>query len=469
MRRSYGIVAIVALAACGANEGRPDDGAGGKADDPDDEPTGATLHYKSYDVVFTNPLCRDYAYDAPVASADGSTMLRQKPRNVWCTKASDWTPSASRPTSAQSRLVAWVDSLGAGDEVFFAFLSFSNTAVKDALCGAAMRGAHVTFLLDAPTSSSAALAACGATVGLRGHDGGIGYAHNKIVLVNPAGPGPGDDDPAVMRLMFGSGNMSSGLVLHHENWHFIEVNRDSYFAEAHRCLMNAMLDEDSASSVTKYGAALNACRAEIAFPQEDDLRGYFIPSRDDSERITQRMLNGVREAAAIDLGAHRFGHPELMDTLADRLASDETFTARMVADDDLYWLRPLVGPPRQTGDNQQFEASNVERMEEAGGDRFEIRYLETNHGEHLLHHNKYIVFHDLGGREELLCGAANLTDTGFSENFENIYYVTIPAVVEQFETQFARVWEGRKATPEEQDPPLATPKGMMPADDMPVH
>ena len=138
---------------------------------------------RGYDVVFTNPLCREYRFDAPVMSADGSTMLEGKPRNVYCTKSSDWAGSASRPTSAQSRLVAWVDALGEGDEVFFAFLSFSNTAVKDALCGAAMRGARVTFLLDAETPSSTAIRACGATVETRGHQGGIGYAHNKIVQI----------------------------------------------------------------------------------------------------------------------------------------------------------------------------------------------------------------------------------------------------------------------------------------------
>ena len=471
MRRTQRVLTAVllgTLAACGSDGGEPA-GGGGKGDDPDELPTGATLQFSRYDVVFTNPLCRDYLYDAPLASADGSESIRQKPKNVWCAKASDWGPSADRPGSAQSRLVGWVDALGEGDEVFFAFLSFSNTAVKDALCRAAMRGTKVTFLLDAPTASSTALQACGATVGIRGHRGGIGYAHNKIVLVNPNGPGPGDADPDSMRLMFGSGNMSSGLVLHHENWHFIEVKRDSYFAASHVCLMNAMLGEDSSSSITKYGASLKTCRDAIPWPKEDDIQGFFIPARDDSQRITARMLNGIREAASIDLGAHRFGHPRLVDAIAERLSSDETFGARMVADDDLYWLRPLAGEPEQTGDNQQFEASNVEWLEESGDGRYEIRYLETNHGEHLLHHNKYILYRGLHERNELLCGAANLTDTGFTENFENIYWVTIPAVVEQFETQFARVWEGQRAVETEQDPPVATRKGSMPSENAAVH
>ena len=40
------------------------------------------------------------------------------------------------------------------------------------------------------------------------------------------------------------------------------------------------------------------------------------------------------------------------------------------------------------------------------------------------------------------------------------------AVYKAFDTQFARVWDGKKATPDEQDPPIATPRGLMPATDV---
>jgi hypothetical protein len=32
----------------------------------------------------------------------------------------------------------------------------------------------------------------------------------------------------------------------------------------------------------------------------------------------------------------------------------------------------------------------------------------------------------------------------------------VPKVLEAFDTQFARVWDGQRATPDEQDPPIAT-------------
>ena len=73
-----------------------------------------------------------------------------------------------------------------------------------------------------------------------------------------------------------------------------------------------------------------------------------------------------------------------------------------------------------------------------------------------------------GHRDAVICGAANLTGTGFDTNLENIYYVEIPAVVEAFETQFARFWDGEKGSPDEDEPPRATAPEDMPAEDIPL-
>jgi phosphatidylserine/phosphatidylglycerophosphate/cardiolipin synthase-like enzyme len=138
----------------------------------------------------------------------------------------------------------------------------------------------------------------------------------------------------------------------------------------------------------------------------------------------------------------------------------------MVADDDLYWLRPIHGANAESvGDNEDFERDNVDRLVAAGDEtRFAIRYMETNHREHLLHHNKFILFHGMPNEPDaVLCGAANLTDTGFWTNFENIYWVRVPAVVTAFNQQFARFWDGERASPSEPEPPRATPPGKMPS------
>jgi phospholipase D-like protein len=139
----------------------------------------------------------------------------------------------------------------------------------------------------------------------------------------------------------------------------------------------------------------------------------------------------------------------------------------MVGDDDLYWLDPVTGPSAKTGDNESFEADNIARLEQVGGARYEMRYMETNHSQHLLHHSKYLLYRKANGEPfGLIAGAANLTATGFNDNFENIYFIKIPRVLSAFDTQFARIWDGRKATASEQDPPIATPRGLMPSRDV---
>jgi hypothetical protein len=68
--------------------------------------------------------------------------------------------------------------------------------------------------------------------------------------------------------------------------------------------------------------------------------------------------------------------------------------------------------------------------------------METNHGEHLLHHNKYLILNQpkSAGPSAVFGGAGNLTGTAFTENWENFYYITIPTVVEQFRKQYTHVW-----------------------------
>ncbi len=461
MRLPHVTAALCALPlfACSAAGTLGDEGwhpeGSGKADDT----TGVTLDYQSYDVLFTNPLCREYTYPTPVDTADGTSTLAAKPKNVYCSR-SDIAASAARESSPQNKLLTWLTPLGAGDEVFLAFLSFSNTTVGDELCAAIGRGAKITFVLDAASSASDKLAACGGEVLLRGHAGSIGYAHNKVILINPKG------DSEYMKMTFSSGNMSSGVVTHHENWHFIDVKRESYFAQNHVCLMDAQISTTATAGKAQYRTFLNDCRADITALEEDDIKSFFIPSSVDRQRAERYMLGAVEDAKSLEIGVHRFGHTGLISKVRTALEEGELDAVRMVADDDLYWLDPEVGTGIKVGSNDFFESNNVRSLIEAS-DAFEIRYFETNHREFLLHHNKYVIYRGATGIPfGMIGGAANLTKTGFTDNFENIYFIKIPAVLEAFDTQFARVWDGEKASPTEQDPPIATPRGLMPAEDI---
>lgn len=445
------------LLACSALSGSEDEGwrSDGKADE-----TGVTLKYRTYDVLFTNPVCREYTYATPIMTADGSKTLTAKPKNVYCSHE-DVDASAARPSSPQNKLISWVKQLGADDEIFLAYLSFSNQAVATELCAALQRGTKVTFVLDARSPAADQVEGCGGKILLRGHQGSIGYAHNKVILINPKG------DSEYMKMTFSSGNMSSGVVTHHENWHFIDVKRDSYFAQSHVCLMEAQLSETATAGKSQYTAAINRCRGEIEALEEDDIKAFFIPVLDDRKRAERYLLGAINDAKKIDIGAHRFGFPKMVEALRSRLAAGQV-KVRMVADDDLYWLDPVVGTGQVVGSNEFFEAENVATLEEAGGANFEIRYFETNHGEHLLHHNKYLVFRKgTGAATGMIGGAMNLTSAGFNDNFENGYFIKVPKVLDAFTTQYKCVWDGVRATGDDQDPPIATPRELMPARDVP--
>src|SRR5262245_30279156 len=108
MRAINFLLPLPLMACAGLGE---DADEGWRADDKADG-TGVSLSYKSYDVLFTNPLCREYTYATPVKTANGSATLTAKPKNVYCSHE-DVAASAARPTSPQNKLVSWVHPLGA--------------------------------------------------------------------------------------------------------------------------------------------------------------------------------------------------------------------------------------------------------------------------------------------------------------------------------------------------------------------
>jgi hypothetical protein len=411
---------------------------GGEGDDPTtgDEQhldTGPKLKFSEYQVLFTNPVCKEYRYDQEVVSNAGE-VLEAKPRNVFCSQT-DSAGSAARPESPQNKLITWIQD-PTTTEIFFTYLSFSNSTVTKELCKAITeRDVKVTFVIDSSSDRAKAdqLLACQPQSGdperaprleMRGHEGGIGYAHNKLFLVNP-----GSD---TVKLAFSSGNMSSGVVLHHENWHFITVPADTYFAQAHLCMMEGELDHHTSKS--EYKSFITSCKAAITAKEESDIKTFFAPA--EGARASQVLLNGVKKATSIDIGAHRFSYTTLIKALKSRLTGSKPPEMRIITDDDTYW----VGQGDSVGDNQSFEYWNVQNLVDIGA---EAKWMETNHEAHLLHHNKFLILNmpkSSTTKSAVFGGAGNLTGTAFNENWENFYYITIPSVVEQFRTQYEHMW-----------------------------
>lgn len=483
------IAALLSLPACSTGPTGSDadakGGAGGKADDVRACAEGRNcLQFRSYDVLFTNPLCASYPYDEPLSEVDGERDIVAKPKNVYCNGDFDSDNSRLRDSSPQSRILEWTNALQAGDEMFLAYLSFSDQDVTDALCEAQGRGAEITMVLDKLSARAEDLQNCGGEVLIRGHVGSVGFAHNKVIIVNPNGAGPSDDGDGFMKLSYGSGNMSSGTHLHHENWHFIDVARDSFFAQSHVCLMEGLIPEERTAGKGAFTDFMTECRNGIDAEPEDDITAYFIPALADRKALMggkipsaanpdwfrqTDLLTLIDSAETIDAGAHRFSSSKMIDGMLARLAdSDRPFHLRLIADDDLYWLTPLA-PSKiaVVGFNAFNEADKIDELRAAdnGRGRFEEAYMETNHKAHLLHHNKFLIFAGMADHADtVLMGSPNLTGTGFDGNLENLYITDIPEVVGAFQAQYDLWWDGEGPLPEGHSvAPRATH-----ADDMPL-
>ena len=393
--------------------------------------TGPKLAFDEYTVLFTNPVCAKYSYPSgmPVESNAGEP-LTHKPENVFCT-SSDAAASGARDTSPQKKLVEWIRDPET-TEIFFAYLSFSNRLVAAELCTAIEeRSVKVTMVLDRETDLEAAnqVLACKPGNGdsdaaprleLRGHDATIGYAHNKIFMFNPRSDSP--------RIVFSSGNLSSGLVLHHENWHFLRVPSRTHFAKAHVCLMEGMLDHYRTK--TEYGSFIKSCRDGAGIGEEADLKTFFVPG--DGGRAGQHIRDGIRNSSTIALAAHRFSYKVIRTELDARLGGANPPDVRLVVDDDLWWAGHGVEDVLNTAQ----EWGMTEPLIQKG---LQVRYMETNHDAHYLHHNKFAVFTTPQG-DAAFAGAGNFTGTAFTDNFENFYFITIPHVAQAMKLQHEHLY-----------------------------
>lgn len=395
--------------------------------------------FQEYKVLFTNPECREYPYASSqdVRSVSGE-KLEAKPKNAYCTLA-DRKLSANRPSSPEYQILEWIE-LPETKEMFFTALSFSNAAVADALCEAVeQRSIKVRFVLDKETDLSTAkkLLECKPTnpavpapqMFLRGRTGSIGFAHNKFLIVNP-----GEEK---MRIAFGSGNMSAGTALHHENWHFITLSGSTYFAQVHLCVVDGMIEHGT--SKKEFADHMGACRKKITAPQEREITTYFVPG--EGGNASRDMFREIQKATEIRIAAHRFSYTRLITNILEALSSNRPPLVQFVSDDDIYWAGKGEQPH---GGNQRFEFEHVKKLQDKG---MTVKYMETNGVQNLFHHNKYLIFNG-GGTDSVFTGAGNLTTTAFTDNFENFYLIRLPQVVETFNRQYDHMWNDLATDPQ---------------------
>ena len=157
-----------------------------------------------YEVFFTNPICKAHAYPNKAYANDG-TVLKAKPANVYC-KRGDRKVNFPRKSSPNYNLRKLINDTNV-NEIFLTYLSFSDSKVANSLCSAIeKRNLKVTFIIDSNNALADRrqrgmakldkVSKCrpdpkvlrnGEKANIpktmtRGNIGGLGYAHNKIII-----------------------------------------------------------------------------------------------------------------------------------------------------------------------------------------------------------------------------------------------------------------------------------------------
>jgi hypothetical protein len=404
--------------------------------------------YFNYEVLFTNPDCKTYSYDAPLIAQSGKDITSKTP-GAYC-KSSDSRRSGQRANSPHKRLLEWIGNKDT-KEIFMSYLSFSKNSVAKALCAAIQeRNVKVTLIVDQnneadphrmakarfvsrcrPKNLEANEFAMLPKLVTRGGTGRgskkIGYAHNKITIINP-------QTTSKIKISFSSGNMSSGTTTHHENWHFVTTHTNTHFAQAQLCLMKGSLDHTKDAKT--YAQYVQKCRANIPFEQESDIQSYFIPG--EGKLATSAIEKAALASTEIMGAAHRFSYKPLVATLDQ--AMDDGKLVRFIFDDDVYWTGVLGFG---VGRNTLLEYGKVRFLERQG---MKIKYIET-HMDNVdrpkriqLQHNKFLVFAQDKVKGSVFAGAGNFTGSAFKSNLENFYMIHIPQVYQAFREQYKKMW-----------------------------
>ena len=387
-----------------------------------------------FEVLFTNPVCETYKYNRSVITHAGET-LESKPKDVYC-KPSDEDASVSRKNSPQFRLIEWITDKNT-KEIDAAYLSFSSKNIVEAMCTALKSGVKIRLVLDRGSDEGVkinkdaeSLKKCGEMeVSYRGTSGGLGYAHNKIMIVNPR-------DKKETKIVFSSGNMTTGTSINHENWNFVTTSVNSYFAQTHNCVITAMIE--AGDTKKNFQTSMNECRTKITASPESDISVYFSPV--DGKLALKKVTEAGKSAQAIEGISHRLSGA-IAKMFEELLIEGKN--VKFILDDDIYWAEKLK---RDIGRNQSFEAYKIYNDLISKG--MNTRFLQTNQNVYQLQHNKFMIF-TFPQSGAVFTGAGNMTTAAFTKNFENFYYITIPEVVEAYNKQYDLYFDKMATTSED--------------------
>lgn len=379
-----------------------------------------------WDVRFTNPICQAYNYSTAATARDGSPLVA-KPKNAFC-KASDEDAALANPQGPYSKFIDWIKDPQT-KEILLIYFSFMHKGLKNELCTAIHdRQVKLIIILDLKADQKDAnfLISCAqqsnqVQLHLRGRTQDITFAHNKIALINP-------NSEKDMRIVFGSANLSLGFSLHHENWNFIRIPSNTYFAQVHLCLREGLLNH--AESIPQFSKFIEDCRKQIPFAAETDVDIFLVPG--EGQLAEKALQEAMQKSEFVDIAAHRFSNKAIADGIRRRLQNAQT--TRLVADDDLFWVRNRnIATSRNTSNEGRLTAELMTLG-------LKTHFMETNHSIFQLHHNKFLIFYG-ANYNAVFAGAGNLTNAAFRNNFENYYLIRIPQIVERYRQQYTYLWK----------------------------
>lgn len=252
---------------------------------------------------------------------------------------------------------------------------------------------------------------------LRGQTHGSGYSHMKITYLESSNN---------KKLVLGSANLSQGLALHHENWHFFEDSIDSNFVETHKCVLDLLINPNISYYKSQYAKHLSQCTSS---QDNSYYTTYFTPGQ--GSKAIKDIEAKFKNSQEIWIAAHRFSNKRIIKFIKQALAQNKT--VKLLVDDDLYWVEHEKGRFL----NSKYEVKQIKPLIDLG---LKIKYVSTNHKEFLLHHNKYIIFINDNRAHAVFTGAGNLTISAFTKNFENYFMTTKTIVNDVFKNQYDVMW-----------------------------
>ena len=399
-----------------------------------------------------------------------------KKKGAWC-KQSD-SKKAAKKSGVEDRLKSWINDPNV-KSLHLAYFSFSNSAVKKALCEGLKKRPDLFMTIymnyDTVDYARSYFKKCSKT-NVKVYSRGVGpfgtpgahLQHSKIFLASEmkelkplAYYTPGEKQmytkalESRIRFTSSSANMSSfGTNIYFENWLFLDAPADDYIAQQNVCAFQAYsvgqgLDEagesvdDRNSFSREYYRCVKATEKKMKIKPRKDISFYLVPSNKMPKPYTAmgKVVRGAKKEVLMAI--HRLGTSYVSKKLLKSVSG--LVDVKIIFDDDTLRVgKKQGGPAFDVGPN---DVLNYRALRNCS----DVYFMETNACANAkckaqLFHNKFIVTD-----RSLFQGAGNFTATALNiygvGNYEQFYKIDIPEIVQVYR----RAWYELKRRATRQD------------------